>query len=150
MPGTPSDNTIIALLSIILSAGGIRFIVGIVSMWRNRETGEVGRSATVDRNIATVARVRDELGEDNNRLRMQIQEDRENHRAVLAERDARHAEERELWLADRLRWRDDVSRLEAQIESERKASAAREVEAQGRYAALLVQVKHLRFGGNDG
>jgi gamma-glutamyl:cysteine ligase YbdK (ATP-grasp superfamily) len=88
----------------------------------------------VDANIATVIRARDELEEDNKRLRQTLSEERKQR----SEDEARHATDRARWLFDQERYRADIARLEAQIRVERDDAAAR-------YDALLETVHKLRL-----
>jgi hypothetical protein len=91
----------------------------------------------VDANIATVARARDELEEDNIRLRMILGEERKQRTEV----ERLHTEERARWLTDQRRLRADVNRLEMRLRSEQADAAAR-------YDALLEQVHRLRLRAN--
>lgn len=130
MPGPTPDPWVAAFIALI-SGGGVKYAYDALKDWRNAPPRELRSVGVVDANIATIARARDELIEDNARLRTEI-----------TEMEARHATERARWLFDQERLRADVNRLEAQIRAERDAAAAR-------YDALLEQVQHLRLQSNQ-
>jgi hypothetical protein len=127
----PSPDPWVTAFGGFLTAGGLKFVYDMIKSWRDHPPA-VRDAAVVDLNISAVARARDELIEDNLRLR----EER-------LEQDARHAAERQQWLDEKGRLRADVARLETELRAERAASILREQEAQKRYDSLLVQVQHL-------
>lgn len=116
-----------ALLMIIglLGGGGGKLLFDFYKAYKEGPPKALWAVTLADANIASVAKARDELIEDNMRLR-----------AERIEQDARHAAERAQWLADQNRLRADVQRLEEQIRTER-------AEANLRYDALLRQIQVL-------
>jgi len=123
--GTPGPIWL-AVFSLLISGGGAKYAYDAYKQWKTGPTHTLRRQGDIDASIATVARARDELEEDNARLRQ-----------LIIETEARHENDRKRWLADQERYREDISRLEAQIIRERDAAAAR-------YDGLLNQVQHLR------
>lgn len=130
MPGSTPDPWVAAFVA-LLSGGGAKWAYDALKDWRSAPPRELRSVSVIDANIATIARARDELIEDNARLRTEI-----------TEMESRHATERARWLFDQERLRADVQRLEEQIRTQRDAAAAR-------YDALLVQVQHLRSRANE-
>ena len=129
-----SDPWYIAIVATILTAGGGKYVWEAVKAFRGGPPRASRRLTAVDANIATVARARDELEQDNARLREILMEERKQR----AEDEIRHAGERARWLADQERLRADVNRLEERLRLERTESAAR-------YDGLLEQVHQLRL-----
>lgn len=123
-PSTPDPW--LSIISLIIGGGGIKYAYDAWKAWKTGPPHELRRQGVVDASIATVARARDELEEDNLRLRQ-----------TLAEERKQHAEER-------LRYLADITRLEEQIRLERSEAQRRAVEQELRYDALLTQVQHLR------
>jgi septal ring factor EnvC (AmiA/AmiB activator) len=120
----------------LLGAGGFAWVLNLVREWRQGQPKQV---TVAKANLDVVSMARDELVEDNARLRTE-----------LVEKEQRHAAERAQWLADQQRLRADIARLEEELRSERAASVKREREAQQRereaqrrYDALLERVRHL-------
>lgn len=139
LPTAAIDPWVAAVLA-LLSGGGAKFVYDNVRQWRNGPPRAARMQLVVDANIATVARARDELEEDNLRLRIQLSEER----AQRVEVERLHSEERARWLFDQERLRADVARLEARLRTEQAEAAAR-------YDALLEQVHQLRLrAGNEG
>lgn len=107
-----------------------RYIWKAVHDWRAHQEARVTprerEQASIDASILTVARARDELEADNDRLRQ-----------AAREREAQHAVEVERLTAEIIRYREHVADLEARIVRER-------VESDERYAQLLAQVQALR------
>lgn len=131
-----SDPVIVGILA-LLSSGGAKLIYDASRQWRSAPPRAVRSQGIVDANIATVARARDELEEDNIRLRMILGEERKQRTEV----ERLHTEERARWLTDQRRLRADVNRLEMRLRSEQADAAAR-------YDALLEQVHRLRLRAN--
>lgn len=121
-----TSPVLIAIFSSPLVLGVVKYAYDAWKQWRSGPSHVLRKQGDVDASIATVARARDELEADNERLRV-----------LLVEAEARHETERQRWLADQARYREDITRLEAQIIRERDSAAAR-------YDALLNQVQHLR------
>ena len=100
---TPAEWS--AILIALISAGLLKYAVDVlrwIKARRHAQSPEAQRSmaiSTVDQSLAVVARARDELEADNDRLRKQ-----------LSESDARHE-------ADRVRWeyRDQMRREEIEV-----------------------------------
>ncbi len=130
------DPWITSILA-LLSGGGAKFIYDAIKQWRNGPPRGARSQRVVDANIATVARARDELEEDNGRLRAMLDE----ARSQRTEAERLHTEERARWLFDQERLRSDVARLEARLRTEQAEAAAR-------YDALLDQVHQLRLRAN--
>jgi len=105
----------------LLSSGSAKFIYDTYKDWRSQPSRAVRESTDIDASIITVARARDELAEDNARLRQE-----------LVDQDDRHSRERNRWLADQERFRAQIRELEGQIRIEQK-----------RYADLLLTVQAL-------
>lgn len=119
------SNAWIFLISALLTGGGAKFLYDMVKDIRNRPTKEQQHVSTIDASIVTIARARDELAEDNSRLRSMIGEER-----------SRWDSERSAWAAERLSLRSEIASLEALIRREREESAAR-------YDALLQRLSDL-------
>lgn len=119
-----------AVVVAILGAGGGKYVWDAIRGMRDTPPRGL---RVANSSISTVVRARDELEEDNVRLR-----------ATLAEERAAHAAERDRWLADQARLRADIASLEQQIRDERARYAKDAAAADARYEALLVQVQHLR------
>jgi len=119
----PQIEPWIALFSIFSAGGGLKLAYDGMSAWRNRIPKEMRR---VDASVATVARARDELEADNDRIRV-----------ILTEERLRFAAERAEWTNERTRLYADIARLEAQIRLERDQAAAR-------YNSLLEHVHSLQ------
>lgn len=129
---TPTPDPWVTVFLAVLSGGGVKYAYDAFRAWRAEPPKEMRYAGVIDANIATVARARDELGEDVARLREMLAEERSQRIAD----EARHATERARWLFDQERLRADVARLENQIRTER-------AEANLRYDALLAQVTRL-------
>jgi hypothetical protein len=125
MPNPTSDPWI-AVASLLLTGGGAKYAYDVVKDWRNRPPRELRIRTVVDASIATVARARDELEEDNARLRLTL------------------AEERNQFNAERARYLADISRLEDQVRRERDEYALQASQAATRYNDLLEQIRHLK------
>lgn len=132
------------LVSSILTGGVIQYAYKAYVARMRRPTHALLRQGDVDASIATVALARDELEADNSRLRETYASDRMQWMAERTDLLLRWTNERNLWLADQARYREDIARLETQIIKER-AEAAQAARAQAaRYDDLLEQVRHLR------
>lgn len=119
------DNIWFWLISILLTGGGGKFLYDSIKDWRSQPSKDARHVATLDASIVTVAKARDELAEDNARLR-----------ATLAEERAWHEAERSRWESEKTRFRQEIAELQAQIRLERD-------EAERRYAALLARLAEL-------
>lgn len=113
----------VTLFGIFSTGGGIKLAFDAYKQWKSQVPREL---RTVDASIATVARARDQLEDDNARLRTERDDDR-----------IRFAAERAEWAAERLALRNDIARLEQQVRMEREQAAAR-------YDALLEHVHSLQ------
>lgn len=121
----------VTLFGIFSTGGGLKLAYDSYRSWKTDAPREL-RSA--DASIATVSRARDQLEDDNNRIRAERDEDR-----------IRFAAERAEWMAERLALRSDIARLETQIRMEREQAAAR-------YDSLLEHVHSLQrrtLGGGE-
>lgn len=123
MASTPDPY--IALIAAVLAGGSGKVVLDFYQAWRNGPPPELKNVTLADANLASVAKARDELIEDNIRLR----EER-------LEQDQRHAAERAVWLAEQARLRKDIADLELRLRTERD-------QANRRYDALLRQVRTL-------
>lgn len=121
----PTAGSWVYLIGAALTGGGLKLVLDLVKAWRTGPPKALRAVSIADANIASVARARDELIEDNIRLR-----------AERIEQDARHEAERRRWVADQERLRGDIARLERKICEERDQAARR-------YDGLLRQVHHL-------
>lgn len=105
---TPAEWS--AILVALITAGLLKYAVDFLKWLRQRHEDkqpEALRStqiATVDQSLAVVARARDELEADNNRLRTQ-----------LAESDARHEAERSRWEIRDAARRAEIEVLESKL-----------------------------------
>ncbi|WP_394620961.1 hypothetical protein JNUCC0626_18260 [Lentzea sp. JNUCC 0626] len=98
---------LVPILVAVISAGVLRDVVrwfGARRKARSPEGKQAASLITVDQSIAVVARARDELMEDNVRLREQ-----------LAETDARHAAERVQWAEEKASMRAEITGLERRL-----------------------------------
>jgi DNA polymerase sigma len=119
------DNIWLWLISLILTSGTAKVLFDAAKDWRNRVGKDQRHVATIDASIVTVAKARDELAEDNARLR-----------ATLAEERAYHEADRKRWEGEKANFRSEIAELQAQIRRERD-------EAERRYAALLQRLTEL-------
>lgn len=113
---------LIGVIIALMAGGGWTFVTGLINARRKREGGSHDKepvASQVDASILAIARARDELEDENSRLRRT------------------HAEEREAWEREKTRMREEISALQREIERVRR-------EADERYAALLEQVRSLR------
>jgi chromosome segregation ATPase len=109
---TPAEWTVI--LTTLISAGLLKAAIDLVKwIYKRRQDRAVAASpegqkaaqlATVDQSLAVVARARDELEADNERLRREITEKDARHASELAYRDAREAA-----------YREEIVRLESKV-----------------------------------
>lgn len=137
MPALSTPDPWVTIVSLLLGGGGLKYAYDAFRDWQRRPPRELRQVGIVDANIATVVRARDELEEDNARLRQTLDEERKQR----AEDESRHAVDRARWLFDQERYRADIARLEAQIRTERDDAAAR-------YDALLETVHNLQLRAN--
>lgn len=105
---TPVEWT--AIIVALISAGLLKYAVDGYKGWKKGRLAktpaalQAAQIATVDQSLAVVARARDELAEDNARLR-----------TLMAESDARHEADRARWeLRDKSR-REEIEVLEAKL-----------------------------------
>jgi hypothetical protein len=122
----PTPDPWVTLFSAVMTGGVAKYVYDVYKDWRARPPKELASSTVVDASIATIARARDELEEDNARLRLTL------------------AEERNQFNTERARYLADINRLEVQIRKERDEYARQAEAAAGRYDALLDQVRHLK------
>jgi septal ring factor EnvC (AmiA/AmiB activator) len=120
----------VTLFGVFSTGGGLKLAFDAWKSWKNTSPREF---RTADASIATVSRARDQLEDDNTRIRAERDEDR-----------IRFAAERAEWASERLALRADIARLETQIRMEREQAAAR-------YDSLLEHVHSLqrRTQGGD-
>jgi septal ring factor EnvC (AmiA/AmiB activator) len=123
----------VTIFTTLVGAGGLGYAYNIARAYAGRSPRGVRANQVIDASIITVARARDELEEDNLRIRATLAEERKNW---ISERE-RFERERQAWETDRTRLRAEIAALEQRIVEERASAAAR-------YDALLSQVQHLR------
>jgi flagellar motility protein MotE (MotC chaperone) len=107
----------------LLTAGAGKLVFDVWREWRTGASKNVS-AATSSLNVVSMAR--DELVEDNSRLRQE-----------LVDQDARHARERERWLSDQERLRAEIRALEQRLADER-------AEWERRYDNLQQAMRRLR------
>lgn len=144
MAQIPQSSPWVLIVTAIVSAGGIKYVYDLTRQWMSKVPAGLITDTLAAASIATVARARDELEEDNLRIRATLAEERQNwaqeRSRMLAEQAIdreRYQREQSLWEQDRMRFRAEIAALEQQIVKER-------VEAAARSDALLKQVQHLR------
>jgi hypothetical protein len=125
IPPLTTNNVWIYLIALVLGGGGVKSVLDFIKEWRSRPSQEERHVSTVDASIITVARARDELADDNDRLRTTLSEER-----------ARFDQERARWDAEKELFRKEIAELQAQIRKER-------AEAERRYDALLERLAEL-------
>lgn len=102
--------SITAIVVAALGAGLLSYLRDAFKVWRNRSKAATpaGRDAiyveTADKSLLVVAKARDELGEDNARLRLSIVEER-----------SRHAEDRAQWATEKRELRAEIDSLESKL-----------------------------------
>jgi len=102
--------SVTAIVVALLGAGILTFLRdGLKALrLRRRAATPAGRDAlyleTADKSLLVVAKARDELGEDNARLRLSIVEER-----------SRHAEDRAQWARDKAVLRGEIDALEGKL-----------------------------------
>lgn len=119
------DNIWVWLVGLIMTTGTAKVIFDGFRDFLNRPSKSQQHVATIDASIITVARARDELVEDNQRLRDEITELRQ-----------RHAEDRTRWENEKTAFRREIAELQERIRLERD-------EAERRYTALLERLSQL-------
>jgi chromosome segregation ATPase len=123
---TSTPDPWVTVASVLLTGGGLKYAYDIYKDWKRRPPKALLSVTAVDASIASIARARDELEEDNARLRLTL------------------AEERAQFNAERNRFIADINRLEAQITVERENARRAADEMQSRYDNLLEQIRHLK------
>ena len=119
--GSASVSPWVTIFVAVISAGGLKYLYDSFKDWRSAPTPEVRKQSSIDASIVTVSLARDELAEDNQRLREILAEERANGNT---ERQ-RFERERLSWDAERISLRHEIDLLRAQIEKERQESAER-------------------------
>ena len=113
---TPAEWS--AILIALISAGLLKYAVDFAKWLRHRrvanspEGQQVSSIATVDASLAVVARARDELEADNERIRRQLTEQDARYATELARRDAREAALQEEIIRLESKVREILSELE--------------------------------------
>lgn len=103
-------TAVTSVIVALISAGLLTYFKDATHAWRTRraagttEAREAMHVATADKSLLVVARARDELAEDNDRLRVIIAEDRR-----------RHAEDRMRWDEEKKTMREEIESLEAKL-----------------------------------
>lgn len=106
------DNTtaVTTVITALIGAGVLTYVRDAVRAIRARRTAatpearEALHVATADQSLLVVAKARDELVEDNTRLRVTIAEER-----------TRHAEDRAQWAREKAHLRAEIDSLEAKL-----------------------------------
>ena len=132
-----NSETWVTLLLAFLGGSGLKSVVDLGRSWaasRGRRTPEEKEAARVDASILSVARARDELEEDNARLREALADERAQNSALRQQ----HRDDRQGWIAQEAVYRREIAELEARIRNERD-------EAARRYDQLLEQLSALRL-----
>jgi chromosome segregation ATPase len=111
----------VAVFLAIISGGGLKYLYDSLKDWRNATPSEIRKQSVVDASIVTVSRARDELEDDNTRIRKERDDDRT---AWQNERD-RYERERAAWTAERLALRSEIDALREQLLKEREESTRR-------------------------
>jgi hypothetical protein len=123
MPSIPSNAPVwVWVFAIIVSGGGLGYIRDWVK--QRRITAETPRpvrervasNTAVDSSLTVVAKARDELADDNNRVREALAEERENAMTLRGEirtSRAEHARDREHWDREREGYLTRIRELEA-------------------------------------
>ena len=131
-----SSEAWVTLLLAFLGGSGLKSVVDLGRSWaaaRGRRTPEEKEAARVDASILSVARARDELEEDNSRLRELLTEERAQNTTLRQH----HLADRQSWFAQEAVYRREIAELELRIRSERD-------EAARRYDELLEQISAVR------
>jgi SMC interacting uncharacterized protein involved in chromosome segregation len=108
----------ITLLGVLLSAGLASFVTSQWRAWRARhrarqeDTADRRHMTEIDGSLLTVVRARDELEDDNRRLREQLAEERR----MRAEDQARHERERNSMRAEMDRLEDRLRELLLEVQ----------------------------------
>ena len=131
IPTSPPESWV-AVILVLLSGGGAKFLYDTYKDWRNQPSPAAREVASVEASIVTIARARDELEEDNRRIRLTLHEERTR----WDQERARYESERAGWQDERIRLRAEIVALEQQIRAERD-------EAARRYDSLLARVAEL-------
>lgn len=103
---TAATQIIVALIA----AGLLSYIRDAIKTWRDARKAntpsarDAATVAEVDASLVVVAKARDELEEDNRRLRLTISEER-----------ARHAEDRDRWDREKRALREEIDGLEHRL-----------------------------------
>lgn len=129
---TATPSPWVAVFLAIISGGGLKYLYDSFKDWRNATPVEIRKQSVVDASIVTVSRARDQLEEDNTRLRETHAEDRG---IWQAERD-RFERERQSWIAREQALQAEIEQLRASIRKERE-------EANERYDRLLDRLADL-------
>lgn len=103
-------TAVTSVLTALIAAGLLAYIKDAVHAYRERraaatpEAREALHVATADQSLLVVARARDELEEDNRRLRVTLSEER-----------SRHDAERASWASEKREMRREIDALEAKL-----------------------------------
>jgi hypothetical protein len=112
---------LLAIVVALIGAGALRYAERAWDKLRARRAAsspagvESARLAVADQSLAVVAHARDELAEDNRRLRAIVNEERDHHASELDRQRRLHAEDRAEWLADKAAMRAEIDALEAKL-----------------------------------
>lgn len=104
----------VAVFLAIISGGGLKYLYDSLKDWRNATPVEIRKQSVVDASIVTVSRARDELEDDNARIRKERDENA-----------ARFDSDRKAWDAERAQYRAEIDALRDQLLKEREESTRR-------------------------
>lgn len=128
-----SPETWGAIIVALLGGGFFQFAYATWKDFRDRPAKPPAEVARFDQNLSAVIRSRDELEEDNRRIRATLGD----VRTQANEDRMRYEQERNVWFEERERLRQEITELEKRIRQER-------IESDQRYDKLLRQVQHIR------
>lgn len=122
------NNSSITTILAALLAGGLLNLVWRAFMWvvdrfrksqpavvESKRIHDAVREA--DQSLLVVAKARDELAEDNNRLREQVESERRRHEKQSDTERCRYEKDRADWRAERTSLRQEIEKLEAALRS---------------------------------
>lgn len=125
MPTLPSNTPIwVVVISILVSGGMLGYVRDwvkdhrVITRTPKLVRDQIAANTATDSSITVLARARDELAEDNERLRRTLGEERKNAgelRAILYREREDHARERSDWEAREQRYLARIEALERRV-----------------------------------
>ena len=128
-----SSEAWVTIIVALLSGGFFKFVFDTYKDFRDRPSKEVREVSMVGQSIETVVRARDELEEDNRRIR-----------TTFAEERKQWGEERARYEADRIAWRTERANLLAEIHDLEHRIRVEQARASKEYDDLLRQIHQLQ------